>query len=226
MTTDYSQWADLSLGPPFLDPTLSPGDGSGHSGEALCILHKAQVWTAYTLASTIFKSFKPEDLSWANFPFSLFLLFFWGKKINYAIVYTPGCIRRRGISVLKRPGVNWGYFSVFGFLFGGMYSWPTPWNVIPTFDLRQDTVWVCVLGGTRVCHMLLLPNQDSCHPVSPLVTKPPRLSCLLELFFLSKLESHFPNLIVCWSNHFLWLWVRRLLFENRLVLRKQRGQGR
>lgn len=42
-------------------------------GEHLCILHKAQVWTAFTLASTTSKSFKLEDLSWANFPFSFFL---------------------------------------------------------------------------------------------------------------------------------------------------------
>lgn len=60
-----------------LDLLPSRGGGRGHSMGALCILHKAQVWTAYTLASTIFKSFKPEDLSWANFPFSLF---FWKKK--------------------------------------------------------------------------------------------------------------------------------------------------
>lgn len=172
MTTDYSQWADLSLGPPFPDPTLSPGDGSGHSGEALCILHKAQVWTASTLASTIFKSFKPEDLSWANFPFSLF--YFSGeKKINYAIVYTPGCIRRRGISVLKRPGVNWGYFSVFGFLFGGMYSWPTPWNVIPTFDLRQTRSGCACWGDSCLPYVASAQSGQlsSCFPLGNKATK-------------------------------------------------------
>lgn len=97
-----------------------PEDAGGR--ELLCILHKAQVWAAWALASTIFKSFKSENLSiLGQFPFLFYFIFFWEKKINYAIVYTPGCIRRRGISVLKYPGVNWGYFSAFGFLFGGMY---------------------------------------------------------------------------------------------------------
>lgn len=49
-------------------------------GELLCILHKAQVWTAYALASTISKSFKLEDLSWANLPFSLNYFFLGGKN--------------------------------------------------------------------------------------------------------------------------------------------------
>lgn len=49
-------------------------------GELLCILHKAQVWTAFTLASTISKSFKLEDLSWADFPFSFFFFFSGEKK--------------------------------------------------------------------------------------------------------------------------------------------------
>lgn len=97
-----------------------PEDAGGRG--LLCILHKAQVWAAWALASTIFKSFKSENLSiLGQFPFLFYFIFFWEKKINYAIVYTPGCIRRRGISVLKYPGVNWGYFSAFGFLFGGMY---------------------------------------------------------------------------------------------------------
>lgn len=59
-------------------------------GELLCVLHKAQVWTAFTLTSTISKSFKLEDLSWASFPFAFFLsfFFFWGKKKSTMQLYT------------------------------------------------------------------------------------------------------------------------------------------
>lgn len=31
--------------------------------------------------------------------------------------------------------------------------------------------WGVCVGGTCVCHMLLLPSQESCHPTSPLITK-------------------------------------------------------
>lgn len=151
---------------------FSQGMGVGlwtQYGELLCILHKAQVWTAYALASTISKSFKLEDLSWANFTFSL-NFFFWEKKPNYAIVNTPGYIWRRGISVLKCPECYWVIFLYMDF--SCMYSQPTPWNVIPTFCLRQT--WVVryvLLGmyvlGVLVFAMLLLPSQESCHPISP-----------------------------------------------------------
>lgn len=57
-------------------------------GELLCVLHKAQVWTAFTLTSTISKSFKLEDLSWASFPFAFFLSFFFsGEKKNQLCNY-------------------------------------------------------------------------------------------------------------------------------------------
>lgn len=107
-------------------------------------------------------------------PIFLFLCFiFLGKKINYAIVYTPGCIRRRGISVLKRPGVNWGYFSVFGFLFGGMYSWPTPWNVIPTFDLRQTRSGCACWGDSCLPYVASAQSGQlsSCFPLGNKATK-------------------------------------------------------
>lgn len=117
----------ICLNPPCSRPSPFPRGSSGPEDaggrELLCILHKAQVWAAWALASTIFKSFKSEDLSiLGQLPFLFYFVFFFPgeKKINYAIVITPGCIRKRGISVLKCPGVNWGYFPAFGFLFGGV----------------------------------------------------------------------------------------------------------
>ena len=51
-------------------------------------MHKAQVWTAYALASIISKSFKLEDLSWANFPFSLNFFFLGEEKNSTMQLYT------------------------------------------------------------------------------------------------------------------------------------------
>lgn len=61
-------------------PSPFPRGGSGPEGagggELLCILHKAQVWAAWALASTIFKSFKSEDLSiLGQFPFLFYFIF-------------------------------------------------------------------------------------------------------------------------------------------------------
>lgn len=68
-------------------------------------------------------------------PIFLFLyIFFWEKKINYAIVYTPGCAWRRKISVLKCPECKLGLF--FCFWISPLRSVLVtliafPWNVIP-----------------------------------------------------------------------------------------------
>lgn len=164
---------------PFPWPAPSPRGGSGHSRGVLCILHKAQVWTAYTLASTIFKSFKPEDLSWANFPFSL--LFFWGKKINYAIVYTLGCIRRRGISVLKEPRCSRGLFSCIWISLWRYVLITHPMECNPHIWSKADRVWVCVLGGLVFAICCFCPIRKVVILFLPWSQKPPRLSSLSEL---------------------------------------------
>lgn len=157
----------------------------GESSFAFCTKHKSgqpTLWPApflralnqRTYLGPIFLSFSPPGKN----------------KSTMQFVCTPGYIHGSGVSVLKCPGVNWGYFSVLW----GMYLQPSPWNVIPACDLRQTRA-AGVCRGTRVHHMLLLPNQESCRPVPPLVTKPPRLlfigtAHILERFLLNKLGSH------------------------------------
>lgn len=129
---------------------------------AFCTKHKSG--QAYALPSTIFKSFKPEDLYWANSPFPF--LFLGEKKINYAIVYTPRYIQRRGISILQCPGVNWGYFSAFGFLW--MYVLIThPVECNPHIGSEAAGLGVC--GGGGLCLPYVASAQSgklsSCFPL-------------------------------------------------------------
>lgn len=159
-------------------------------------------------------------------PIFLFLyIFFWEKKINYAIVYTPGCAWRRKISVLKCPECKLGLFFCF-WISPLRYVLVTliafPWNVIPHIWSKADMARG--VGGSLYLHMFLLLGKVVV-PSSPQWQSPPNAFSSLDC---SQFRNHPPNKLE--SHRFsrsesvdfiIFLLIRRLLFENRLLLRKQ-----
>lgn len=153
--------------PPFPCPSCFPqGVGVGlwtlgESSFAFCTKHKSgqpTLWPApflralnqRTYLGPIFLSFSPPGKN----------------KSTMQFVCTPGYIHGSGVSVLKCPGVNWGYFSVLG----GMYLQPSPWKVIPVCDLRQTRA-AGVCRGDSCSPYVASAQSGELSPCSPLGNK-------------------------------------------------------
>lgn len=164
---------------PFPDSALFPRGWEwayGHrrgSSFAFCTKHKSGqplLWPAPFLRA----------LNWRTYPGPIFLFlsffFFWGKK-NYAIVYTPGCIWRRGISVLKCPECLSGLFFCMwiSLLRYVLLTHLMEWH--PHICSKPDVGWVCVyvFWGPVIAIYCFCPIRKVVIPC------PPRLSSSLEL---------------------------------------------
>ncbi|KAF6074928.1 hypothetical protein HJG60_009338 [Phyllostomus discolor] len=187
--------------PPSPDPAVPPGGGSGpvdavgeHSF-AFCTKHKSgqpTLWPAPFLRA----------LNQRTYPGPIFLSFSPpGKnKSTMQFVCTPGYIHGRGVSVLKCPGVNWGYFSALG----GMYLQPSPWNVTPTCDLRQTRA-VGVCWGDSCSSYVVSAQSGELLPCSPVGNKATKTPFHWNCSHFRKVPSsstnlevtYFPNLVVC-----------------------------